>query len=51
MFALQLKLAQHQLVNSSWQGDHILINKDVHMAIAVALPEGLITPVVRHEDS
>jgi pyruvate dehydrogenase E2 component (dihydrolipoamide acetyltransferase) len=43
-------LAKHPLVNSSWQGDHILINKDVHMAVAVALPEGLITPVIRHAD-
>jgi pyruvate dehydrogenase E2 component (dihydrolipoamide acetyltransferase) len=43
-------LRQHPVVNSSWQGDHILQNNQVHVAMAVALPEGLVTPVIRHTD-
>lgn len=40
-------LVKHPEVNSSWQTDHIRRFHSVHMAVAVALPEGLITPVVR----
>lgn len=43
-------LRQHPIVNSSWQGDHILQNNQVHVAMAVALPEGLVTPVIRNTD-
>jgi len=43
-------LRQHPVVNSSWQGDHILQHSQVHVALAVALPEGLVTPVIRNTD-
>lgn len=43
-------LTQHPGVNSSWQGDTILQYGNVHVAVAVALPTGLVTPVVRHAD-
>ncbi len=43
-------LRQHPIVNSSWQGDHILQHNQVHVALAVALPEGLVTPVIRNTD-
>ncbi len=40
-------LARHPVVNSSWNGDHLLRHSGADIALAVALPEGLITPVVR----
>ena len=43
-------LAKHRNVNASWQGESIVEFGNVHMAMAVALPTGLITPVVRHCD-
>lgn len=35
-------------VNSSWEGPSIRQHGSVHIAFAVALPDGLITPVIRN---
>jgi pyruvate dehydrogenase E2 component (dihydrolipoamide acetyltransferase) len=43
-------LAQFPMVNASWAGEKIVTHGDVHVGVAVALPDGLITPVVRHAD-
>jgi pyruvate dehydrogenase E2 component (dihydrolipoamide acetyltransferase) len=48
--AVSRALKHHPMVNASWQGDFIVQNHDVHVAIADALPEGLVTPVLRHTD-
>src|SRR4029434_828904 len=40
-------LLQHPGVNASFQGDSIRIYHRAHIGIAVALEEGLITPVLR----
>ncbi|WP_341224710.1 2-oxo acid dehydrogenase subunit E2 [uncultured Arcticibacterium sp.] len=45
--ACALALTQHPNVNSSWRGDHIKQNNHVHVAMAVAVPDGLLMPVVR----
>lgn len=37
-------------INSSWGDKGIVIKKDVHMGIAVALEDGLLVPVVRRAD-
>lgn len=37
-------------VNASWGEDAILRHKQVHIGVAVAIPDGLITPVVRDAD-
>jgi pyruvate dehydrogenase E2 component (dihydrolipoyllysine-residue acetyltransferase) len=34
-------------VNASWGGDKIVTHAEVHIGVAVALPDGLIVPVVR----
>lgn len=34
-------------VNASWMGDHIAQHGSVHLAFGVAVPEGLVTPVIR----
>ncbi len=44
-------LKQHPQVNSSWQGDTIRTNHQVHIGVAVAVDEGLLVPVVRFADT
>ena len=40
-------LARHPQVNTTWNGDTFLRHSTADIGLAVALPEGLITPVVR----
>ena len=44
-------LRQHPEINSSWQEDCILQYGSVNVAMAVALPSGLITPVLFNSDT
>jgi 2-oxoglutarate dehydrogenase E2 component (dihydrolipoamide succinyltransferase)/2-oxoisovalerate dehydrogenase E2 component (dihydrolipoyl transacylase) len=37
-------------LNSSWSDQGLVIKRDIHMGIAVALDEGLLVPVIRHAD-
>jgi len=48
--ACAMALRQHPDVNSSWMGDFIRHNQHVHIGSALALPEGLIVPVIRFAD-
>jgi pyruvate dehydrogenase E2 component (dihydrolipoamide acetyltransferase) len=43
-------LTRFPTVNASWTGEAIQTHADVHLGVAVSLPEGLITPVVRNAD-
>ncbi|HEY8256594.1 MAG TPA: dihydrolipoamide acetyltransferase family protein [Gemmatimonadales bacterium] len=43
-------LRQHPSCNAWWQDDHIRYWNEVHVSMAVAVEEGLITPVIRHAD-
>jgi len=45
-----MALRQHPAVNSSWRGDFIRQNKHIHIGSAVAVPDGLIVPVIRFAD-
>jgi pyruvate dehydrogenase E2 component (dihydrolipoamide acetyltransferase) len=45
--ACALTLLEHPGVNASFQGESIRVFRRVHMGIAVALDDGLITPVLR----
>ena len=45
--ACALALIQHPEVNASFQGDSVRVWHRAHIGIAVALDEGLITPVLR----
>lgn len=40
-------LSRHQAVNSTWMGDYIQNHSSVDIGLAVAQPDGLITPIVR----
>jgi len=44
-------LRKHPDVNVSWLGDKIRKNQHIHIGVAVAIPEGLIVPVVRFADT
>ncbi len=48
--AVALALKQHPACNAWWQEDHIRYWNEVHVSMAVAIEEGLITPVIRHAD-
>lgn len=43
-------LKEHPQVNASWYGDFIRYNDHVHIGVAVAVPDGLLVPVVRFAD-
>ena len=48
--ASAMALLKHPDVNSSWMGDFIRQNHHIHIGSALALPEGLIVPVIRNAD-
>ncbi|MGE5092497.1 MAG: dihydrolipoamide acetyltransferase family protein [Bacillota bacterium] len=48
--AVALALRQHPACNAWWQDDHIRYWNEVHVSMAVAIEDGLITPVIRHAD-
>jgi pyruvate dehydrogenase E2 component (dihydrolipoamide acetyltransferase) len=48
--AIATALRQHPACNAWWQEDHIRYWNEVHVSMAVAVEDGLITPVIRHTD-
>ena len=44
-------LRQHPDINVSWMGDKMVKHHHIHIGVAMALPEGLIVPVVRFADN
>jgi pyruvate dehydrogenase E2 component (dihydrolipoamide acetyltransferase) len=48
--AVATALRKHPECNAWWQDDHIRIWREVHLGMAVAVEDGLITPVLRHAD-
>jgi pyruvate dehydrogenase E2 component (dihydrolipoamide acetyltransferase) len=48
--ACAVALKKHPEVNSSWLGDRIRRNFDVHIGVAVAVEDGLMVPVIQHAD-
>jgi pyruvate dehydrogenase E2 component (dihydrolipoamide acetyltransferase) len=45
--ACALALRQHPQVNSQWFDDKMRLNNHVHIGVAVAVPDGLVVPVVK----
>jgi pyruvate dehydrogenase E2 component (dihydrolipoamide acetyltransferase) len=43
-------LRRHPECNSQWHGDTVRRFKHVHVGVAVAVEDGLITPVIKHAD-
>ena len=48
--AVAMALAQHPECNAWWQDDHIRYWNEVHVGMAVAIEDGLITPVICDAD-
>ncbi|HEX9053793.1 MAG TPA: dihydrolipoamide acetyltransferase family protein [Gemmatimonadales bacterium] len=48
--AVATTLRQHPACNAWWQEDRIRYWSEVHIGMAVAIEDGLITPVIRHAD-
>ncbi len=44
-------LKRHQALNSSWEGEFIQNHSSIDLGIAVAQPDGLITPIVKDAGS
>lgn len=52
MYAIVQALKEHPLVNSSVDGDNIIVKKDVNLGFAVAVPgNGLMVPVIKGADN
>ncbi|MDA9120447.1 pyruvate dehydrogenase complex dihydrolipoamide acetyltransferase [Flavobacteriales bacterium] len=49
--ACGVALKEHPQVNAAWMGDKIRYNQHVHIGVAVAVPDGLLVPVVRFADT
>jgi pyruvate dehydrogenase E2 component (dihydrolipoamide acetyltransferase) len=49
--ACAMALRQHPGVNASWRGESIRYNQHIHIGMAVAVPDGLIVPVIRYADN
>jgi len=48
--ACAVALRRHPKVNTSWLDDVIRVNGSVNIAVAVAVEDGLLTPVIRNAD-
>jgi pyruvate dehydrogenase E2 component (dihydrolipoamide acetyltransferase) len=49
--ACALALQKHPEVNSSWMGNSIRTYQHIHIGSAIALPDGLIVPVIKHANA
>jgi pyruvate dehydrogenase E2 component (dihydrolipoamide acetyltransferase) len=49
--ASAVALKQHPTINSAWMGDKIRTNEHVNIGVAVAVPDGLLVPVIRYADT
>jgi pyruvate dehydrogenase E2 component (dihydrolipoamide acetyltransferase) len=43
-------LKKHPMINSSWYGDKIVMHGNVNIGVAVAVPDGLLVPVINNAD-
>ncbi len=48
--AAALALRAHPEINASFAGDHVTLHSRIHIGMAVAIEDGLITPVLRDAD-
>ena len=48
--ACAMALKKHPAINSSWMGDTIRVHQDVNIGVAVAVPDGLLVPVINNAD-
>jgi pyruvate dehydrogenase E2 component (dihydrolipoamide acetyltransferase) len=44
-------LAKHPRMNATWTGEGVRLNSEVNVAIAMAVPDGVVTAVIRNADT
>ncbi|MBC6410140.1 MAG: pyruvate dehydrogenase complex dihydrolipoamide acetyltransferase [Ekhidna sp.] len=49
--AASAALRKHPKINVSWGEDHLIRHDHIHIGVAVAIPDGLIVPVVKFADN
>ncbi|MFB9120678.1 2-oxo acid dehydrogenase subunit E2 [Bergeyella porcorum] len=48
--ATAMALRKHPQINSSWGGDKIVHHGNINIGVAVAIPDGLVVPVLKNAD-
>ena len=48
--ATAMALRKHPQVNSSWKADKIIHHGNINIGVAVAIPDGLVVPVLKNTD-
>lgn len=48
--ATAIALRKHPQVNSSWAGDKVIHRGNINIGVAVAIPDGLVVPVLKNTD-
>ncbi|MBT0550552.1 2-oxo acid dehydrogenase subunit E2 [Riemerella anatipestifer] len=48
--ATAMALRKHPQINSSWAGDKIIHHGSINIGVAVAIPDGLVVPVLKNAD-
>jgi len=48
--AVAMALRKHPQVNSSWKADKIVHHGEINVGVAVAIPDGLVVPVLKNTD-
>lgn len=43
-------LRKHPNINASWLGDKIAVHQNINIGVAVAVPDGLVVPVIKDAD-
>ena len=44
-------LREHPELNAQFDGDGVILHEEVNIALAIAIPGGLVTPVIRNADA
>jgi 2-oxoglutarate dehydrogenase E2 component (dihydrolipoamide succinyltransferase) len=50
VWAVAQALRRSPLLNASFRDDGIALHRDIHIGVAVAVPDGLLVPVIRNAD-
>ncbi|MGI9526024.1 MAG: pyruvate dehydrogenase complex dihydrolipoamide acetyltransferase [Weeksellaceae bacterium] len=48
--AVAMALRKHPQVNSTWDDKEMILHGDINIGVAVAVPDGLMVPVLNHAD-
>ena len=51
VMAATVALREHSDVNATFDGDAILVHRDINVGISVGMEDALVVPVIRHTDS